>query len=511
MVQHSPQRLATVTFYVLLFMFLFIGSFFLFHYPDWYAGDHVPVDAHYNGHSSWLDPWDINVYSAAIKWGHMGNFFLANRYTTEGGASALMYPFYTLLGMLFSANVYSLFHAFAIIMGGFLILSIITGTYLLARSKSLTALASTLIVFGGGLGWLGILGELPDMYMTSFTFYSAFQRGHEAWGVMFYIASLVGAYLIATSRLRWWAALWFFSLIALSIYPFQVPFVVAMICGLAFFLKKNRIVLFTGAILLGALTGLYYFHLMGTSFNVVATQKLPMQNPLAVIAGYGLLLIPYAIYAFKGERTPQWYFLNAWFLGSIVLSFIPMGTSRFFLRGNFFPLAIAASYGLVIVSQKLHARLSVIAVVVAIIAAFTSFQIFWIRMSVPYSTREAQFWVYEPRELSDAIAWLGERPQGVVMGLYPTANAIPARTHHSVYIGHTIQTRDFKGKQEEVIRFYDGEMSVNEMRRYLRDNSIRYIIWGPYEQTLNGSFPYPLPRIYSQEVSIYEFRDTMQK
>lgn len=48
--------------FTIIFAIIFINQF-----PDYYALTKTPKGFFYSGQASWFDPWDINVYTAAIK------------------------------------------------------------------------------------------------------------------------------------------------------------------------------------------------------------------------------------------------------------------------------------------------------------------------------------------------------------------------------------------------------------------------------------------------------------
>ncbi|MCR4326275.1 MAG: hypothetical protein NUV52_01315, partial [Candidatus Roizmanbacteria bacterium] len=65
---------------------------FITHFPTWYALINTPIGYAFTGNNAWFDPWDLNVYVAAIRWGQQGHLLLKNVYTTQNLQPTLMYP-----------------------------------------------------------------------------------------------------------------------------------------------------------------------------------------------------------------------------------------------------------------------------------------------------------------------------------------------------------------------------------------------------------------------------------
>ena len=154
-------------------LFITVTALALNNFPNYYGYLKKPDNSFYSGQASWFDPWDLNVYAGAVKWGQSGKILLENLYSTETPQKAILYyPTYTFLGFLFRrADPFVLFHCAAFLLGGVLIIAIFLMIKVFIRQKMLSLLALFLIVFGGGLGWLFFPKTASaDLFITGFTF-----------------------------------------------------------------------------------------------------------------------------------------------------------------------------------------------------------------------------------------------------------------------------------------------------------------------------------------------------
>lgn len=113
---------------------------------------------------------------------------------------------------------------------------------------------------------------------------------------------------------------------------------------------------------------------------------------------------------------------------------------------------------------------------------------------------------YIPVSYMDAVSYLDKntKPFSHVLSTFYTGVFIPAFSYNTVYIGHETSTRDFWRKWDEVNRFFEGKMSEQEAREFLKNNLIEYIYWDQggeiYPQYASAVSP-----IYKNEaVTIYK-------
>ncbi|KKS65144.1 hypothetical protein A3A14_00170 [Candidatus Daviesbacteria bacterium RIFCSPLOWO2_01_FULL_43_38] len=491
-------------------------------FPNYYAYINTPADKSFSGQASWFDPWDINVYVSAIKWGQQGNILLANSYTTEGHTPVLMYPIYTLSGYIFpSVPPYLSFYFLAIIFG-FLLLITILGLAKIFFSRNFEILiATTLIALGGGVGWLFFPSiQSGDLFITGFTFASHFQRPHEALGIIFYLLSLIFFFKAATLKKIFFNLLSLGALLPLMLfYPYYF-LSYALICGfysLLIFLKNNDkkpfIYVFINASLVIPFILIYLNHLRGSQgFSGVVSQQLNNPDIFQLVLGYGIIsifMVYQAIYLKKDKTT---VFLNIWFFSSLLLSFLPFGFSRFYLRALFFPAVILSLLSLELISSKLHLSKKFLISILLVILPLSSFYMSYKRVA---EVENNNHWYYLKSTEREALEFLDTKtPKGSgVLASYTMGNYIPANTNNKVYFGHLLQTPDAEEKINNIIMFYSNKFSEDDAAEFVKEAGITYIIFGPEErnitlsnsQSMDLKYKFLHPVFKNPEVIIYTF------
>lgn len=474
--------------------------------PNYHGWLNTPTDFFFSGQASWFDPWDINVYVAAIKWGQKDNILLQNLYTTDIQKSAFIYPMYTLLGKLFSkTNPFLLFHLLAIVTGFLLCVGIFLLAYSLLNNAYHSLIALALISLGGGLGWLFVNKFYSaDLFITSFTFTSAFQRPHEAVGILLYMTSLI---LFSFSVQRINLVVNVFTLFTLFLLVFYYPYYIlsyAIISGiytLTIVNKKGSLQpVFTLGIdlFLSSLLAFFYLaHLKSSGFTSVTTQNLTRPGLTAIALGYGIFLplYIYQLFALKIKEDKK-IFLNIWFLVSLLLSFFPFGFTRFYLRGLFFPLVLLSLMAVPGICKKTHISKQFIVLVLLIFTPLSSFYIFHKRIT---EVDKSNKWFYQPLDIKKGFKLLENSKNDGVLAGYVLGNYIPAHTGKRVYFGHLIQTPNAEEKVTAIANFFSGKLDPLQALRFLQKNKISFIIYSNEEKNL-GELNYKfLKKTYSSD------------
>lgn len=482
--------------YWLVFIFIAAVAIFLNAFPNYYANIHTPAGYSYSGQASWFDPWDLNVYVSIIRWGQNGNLLLQNSYTTAPHTAILAYPLYTLIGYLFrGVNPFFLFHLSALVVGILLVLMLWQLALIFGLKPKEAIISLFLTSVGGGLGWAFFPKiSSSDLFMTGFTFYSAFQRSHEALGLIFYLASLTWLYLSIHKNKLIFTVLSACALIGtLIFYPyyFLSYMVIAGIYVLFIFLKQKNTRPFINLTLIGITTLpfllLYYFHSKSsTAFSGLFSLQLASQTPIQILLGYGIIT-PFLILQLKlhAEKNSI-YFLNIWFFTSLLLSFLPLGFARFYLRGLFFPAIILIVSSLITWPISLTYIKRGIILLLLILLPISNIYIFIRRIK---EVNESNLWYYLANETVSAFKYLNQNTpdQSGVLTAYQNGNLIPAFTDNRVYFGHFLQTPDAQNKIEKLVRFYSRGMSENEAQTFIKNENIDYVFYGPDEQNITYS------------------------
>lgn len=481
-----------------IFWGIVIGLFLtvFFYFPDFYASQVAPEGTLYAGHASWFDPWDINVYISAIKWSQHSPDSFQNAYTTIPHKPAVIYPFYTLLGILFSKiDAVTVFTISKLTLGFFLALTIYFCTLTFLKNKGASLLATLLICLGGGFGWLIYKANpLPDTNLTPFTFYATFQRSHEMLAVIFYLSSLALLFKGVSEKKRKKIVISasLFNIVTLFYPPYLLTY---YLISFAFLLNQFRFNLkkaasFVSLIFLYTLPFgiLYTFYLLNIKgFENVISPNVTTPHILSISLGYGIMAPIFIYQLFFESKNKALIFLNFWFLISILLAYLPLNFSRYYLRGLFFPLVLI-SIGLIPkISKTLKLKKNIVIGLFTLFLIPTSLLLFWKRM-LPSQT--ALEWYYLNEEQKQAVEFLNRQSlvgEGVLAS-YPIANWIPARTKNRVYYGHHNQTPDSERKLEKQNKFYSGEFEEEGAKDFLNENYIRYVWCENGECSLNYSF-----------------------
>ncbi len=477
----------------ILLLATFIIAFF--HFPLVYAYKLTSSDRVFSGQASWFDPWDINVYVSAIKWSQENGTYFQNAYTTHPHKSVIIYPLYTLLGILFSNyNPILIYTVAKVVLGFVLIIVIYKLAKVFLRNKKESLVATFLICLGGGFGWV-TMGKLylPDIAITPFTYLSTFERPHEILAVAFYLSSLALIFkgitkdeilVTLSSAILFNTVLLFYPFYILSYYAITLVFSI-----LKFRLNFRKILIHFSFVfsLTFPFAFAYSFYLRsGNGFENVFSPNLPTPNLLSVAFGYGILTLTF-LYQLKRVKTSDArLFLNIWFLISLAFAYLPLGFSRYFLRALFFPLALIALMSLNDVSKILHISKGWMIKILIVIVPMSSLGIFLARIILAHDKDNPWYYVttseYRASEYLDSKSKNGE---GVIVA-YPLANWIPTKTHNRVYFGHYYQTPNSEEKVKNLKVFYSGEYSSVEALRFLEENNIRYILWSEKERRMSN-------------------------
>lgn len=495
--------------FVLVLFFAIIFILFLNFFPNLYGFWRTPKGYFYSGQASWFDPWDINAYVAAIKWGQSGHIFLNNLYTTDEQKPTFVYPFYTLIGKFFSkSNPFLLFHFFSLIIGLFLSLTVFLLAYSLLKDKIKSLFSLILVSLGGGVGWL--VGDRllsADVSITSFTYHTAFQRPHEGLAVIFYLGAFLFYFFGLMKKNLWLNFLSLFSMIFLIFfYPFFI-LSYAIVTGLfSLFLfqkRKERYPIFffgLNTIFAGVVFLFYSFHLWSRGF-LEAVPLTIKADLVSVILGYGFLLpfCFYQIFTLKSNEDEK-IFLCFWFLVSFIFGFfLPFG--RFYFRGLFFPLGLLSVMGVSKISHGEKFKECYFVFLLTLITSFSSFYIFSQRINEAGKNNR---WFYLRKEIKEGFLFLEKRKENGILASYTLGNYLPAFTGKNVYFGHWVQTPKSSEKWVKLINFYSGKYSEEEANKFLKEGRINVIVYSDEEKEI-GKLKYSfLKRIYKNEkIEIY--------
>ena len=518
---------------ILVILLVAAVSLFFSLFPHWHAFKNSPEGYAFSGQASWFDPWDINVYWAAIRWGQDHGFLMANMYDSHPNPPILYYPLYTTTGWLFkNTQPALLFYSLSIITSLILATVVVIICYKLFRDTLSTFFTSLVIALGGGLGFMvAPHSNSLDLSMTSFTFHSAWQRPHEALALASYLVALIAIYQLLKNKQLIWVVISVLSLIVtLVFYPYYL-LSWFLIVGLAVILWRSQlnvktvIVLGSISIFGAAITWLMYFNLsLNPSFTGVVTQTLTNPTIPSLLLGYGVLILaPVAGLFYLPKLTQLEKFLLGWIWISLALSFLPLGIARFYLRGLFMPIVLLNILLLKklckqYLPQQAKSMFKMCLVSLLILTSMSNWAIFYTRIQEVDAFNP---WYYFTQEEEEALKFIDQElpSNSTFLSAYHIGNHLPAFTSAQVFFGHLIQTPNAKQRSQQVARFYSWSMSEQEAVQFLQTNHVKYVYLGREEREFvnaekDGSLTVSLSRLpflekiyQNQLVEIYQLTE----
>jgi hypothetical protein len=507
-------------------------------FPHWFAWKQTPAGYVFTNQASWFDPWDLNVYVAAVRWGQEQGFLMENVYASEPNRAIVYYPAYAAVGRIFqSVEPFLLFYIFSAAVTFLLVGTIVFFLGQIFKQPLVVALATTAVVLAGGLGFLLFPNyQSIDTTMTSVTFQSAFQRPHEGIALAAYITAIFSFFLsLRKADGRWrtdrrWRWLTVFSLgLTLFFYPYYL-ISLFLIGGLyyvwqyGFTLGEKRPVTLQNLTYFFSLTaiglttvGLMAYNLsLNPSFSGVIQQHLSSPTLIPFGFGYGVLLISFIFQLiWMRPLSSLQKLIIVWVIVNVALSVLPVGYARFFLRGTYLPLVIAAvmvlkhlvkTYFPTQFPSLYHIFLWYLLGAVSM----TSLSIFYHRLK---EVERDNRWYYMTQAEHGALETLQSQAPSLsgVLSDYYMGNQIPAHTSQRVYFGHLLQTPDVSKRYQKIAAFYSGSMDENEAREFLRSAKVNYVYWGVEENALANNAPHYefLTEIYQKDgVVLYQLDGT---
>lgn len=482
---------------------------------------------------TYFDTSDYSVHISMMQAGRMGDWVYQMRFTSEDHSPVFIRLFYILLGHIsewVNLPVEIVFHATRWIFGLTALFSIDRLYLKIFSNNRLARIAFFLSVFGAGLGWLQIILGAPLQPISPIDFW------------------LIDAYI----------------LFSISLFPSFSATLTLMATALRFFLdflETGKLRLILTVCLLSVISQLFNPIAFATIDLTMASTLLLAWWKLGRIErkqGYALVFIalaqiPLFVYNFQVlERDPFWsqftlqnqtlspppgfYWwgfapfwvfaligiirsirekhvafgaLSIWIVGAFILAYLPVSIQRRFLLGITIPLGAHAIYGLDFIVthfsgkfEKVKKRENLAYFTYIMLASISAVAL--ILGNALYMLNYPSTLFY-PRDLEDAVQWLDANatPNDFVLGNITTSQIIAQRTRLKVYVGHEMETLFFESKKDLMTAYYESNVGDD----WLLQTPIRWVVYGPYEQSLAPSFsPPPSLRLaYENEaVKIYQ-------
>ncbi len=475
---------------------------------------------------------DSQAYAAYVRSGVDGNpLFLKNNSTSEPQEGRYVVLYFTLLALVAKftgAGIDLIWHLFRILAIFFLAWSVWRlGSELFAETRSRIVFV-IIFLFGGGFGWTtivlgGFFPALERLYSTDLVYF-----GYSVFSYLFHPLGVLAISLLIWETIflsRWVThtrskdiALATLCVIAAFFNHPAASLVGGLLAGVVFLhvwlIPKNRNASFVwkhGKYLAagGLLAIAYIFWARGDPvylFHQAIYLTWERKEPFWIYPfsmGLPLLLGLYAMTR-KLFLGPFFMILKVWFVIALLLSlFIPAGVKYLYLV---YPaLAGWAVLGLNRVVSKISSRLRaspriVLAGMIILVCASVPFTVDRHSSDV----REGSHFYLTPGE-DAAVNWLATQTRGVVLSNQVAGQVFSWRTSQQPYLAHGFLTIDYERKQKELGTFLDTLTSSSEKEKWLLDQHITYIFYGPREHALGViDAALPLVQVYSSDgVSIF--------
>ena len=506
---------------IFVIIVVILAAVFLAKFPTLYNWVNTPSGFWFPKNTSWFDAWDTNFQVSDIRYGQKAGILAQNTYTTIPHNSALIYQFYTLLGIinrLLRLDPFILFHLASIISSVILILVCYYVAKVFFTDKFYRLSAFIIFVLGGGLGWLQFFGLSGDTTIAGFTMVNAFERGSEAIST----ALLLLTFVFNFRYMKTWHRKYLFyaiitSFLSITLHP---PFAAMyIVIGLIFVFweytktKKFTSLMFPVTHLI--LFGIYYFFvlsnlLINPGFAGVVGQELFNVDSMRLITGFGVisLFLGWAL-LFSHNQTDEFKAAKIFFSTQLVFIFLPFGFHLYFVKGLHVWGVILGLYGVQELFKNMRQQ-KLITISIVLLSLITRIYIF---NDLLHPNPNNPFLFLRSDE-GKALEFMSQLPvDSNILSLYRIGNYIPAHTDNRVYFGHKFQTPQAEEKLKMAKIFYltDDEKKQTE---FLRQNNIQYVYYGLEEASLrkfskmeiSNPFPY-FPVIYKKDsIVIYQVK-----
>lgn len=477
---------------------------------------------------------DGNSYIAKMLSGANGDWVFRTPYSTGHQRGFLAFISYILLGKLSSQpaqhdQLVALYHWFRFFSG---ILAIAAGfdfISLFIKDEKWRWWALTILVFGGGGGWIlvileqkNFLGSLPLDFISpeSFGFlgllgipHLALARACFLWGFTAYLKefpgyvtglfwfflgflqpiyvvvawSVVGVHLILVSILSWreqkgnWTSIW-------------------EIVNKYYFRALFGIIISFPFILYNAISFLKDPFLKTWTLQ----SKLPSPHLIHYLIAYGLY-IPFIILGAKYllEKNPlKGYFIIGWLAALPILVSMPVSAQRRLAEGVWAAITIT-----VISYFEKRNRLTIIEKGYLFLTFPSAILIFFGSIAAAGNVTTPLF---RPEPEIRMYNYLAENvpPGAVVLASYESGNNLPAWAPLRVVLGHGPETMNSGLVKEEIERFFSIDSTDIYREKLITKYGVNYILWGPLEKELGAwnptSVEYLIEIIYYKDYVIFQ-------
>ena len=457
-----------------------------------------------------LNPQDGNSYLAKMQEGWSGSWQFTLPYTAEPGSGTYLFLFYLFLGHLaywLHIPILVVFHAARVLaaIGLFYVLSVFLSRFLKLESSSARRIF-LLLAFCSGVGWLAFPAGVftSDFWVAeAYPFLSCYANPHFPLG----LALVLGIFILFGERPGVYrnSAIFVVSLLLAVVLPFGVVIAALLLFGLAVWkwIEKKGVA-WQGLIAfgLGGVPFLFYQEWVSLTHPVLQGWNAQNLTPSPPIWDFILsfspvfLLALYGVWvAWQSRQDSGMRLLILWFILGLVLIYFPFSLQRRFMLGFYIPAACLGVVGLQKITRDnpkkwlwpLTFFLSIMTNLIVILAG-----VFGVQTHAPA--------IYLQKPESQALAWISANTpaNSIILASPEMGLFIPADTGRRVLYGHPFETVNAVQEKSQVHTFFKGGLTAPEQEKFITDNRISYIFWGPREQALGS------PAILTRMKTVYQ-------
>jgi len=478
----------------------------------------------------YFDSQDYAVHIAMMQAGAQGEWAYQFRFTTEAHSPAYVRMFYIALGWistLLALAPESTFHLARWLLGFIALFALYKLMSRIFQEIFWARVAFLLAALGSGLGWLQLILNWTSSKITpidfwlidDYVFFSLSVFPHFAFVTagMCIVLILWHDYLEKPhwSKIAWIA---FTSILVQFANPIALATVDAGMVGAAIFSWwKTAKIKWTN---LGALAWIAMAQMPLLVYNFVVLNNDPLwsqftsQNqtlsppPDYYLWGFGLfwLFAAFGTFAALREKSPAAGAAIFWIVSGFALAYAPVEIQRRFLQNITIPMGILSASGLMKLFETGTARnprltrwQSSLALLLVFLTSISSLQLSLGRALYLQTHPED---LYYPSSIDAAVDWLRANAEynDFVLASEGTSQVLAQKSGMRVYMGHEMETLNYKTKKADVQSFFEGKLPQ------LANRPIKWVIFGPLERRISDGFEPPPnlePVFTTEDLSIY--------
>lgn len=464
---------------------------------------------------------DGNSYIAKMLRGADGDWLFRTPYSAYPQQGFFSFLPYLLLGKLISPpsmheQAIALFHLFRISGIFFLVYSIYTFLSSFLTEINLRKFATGLVVFGGGVGWLSLIGisslwngRIPVEFYSpeAFGFLMIFDLPHLCFARGFLLLALrecifldshSSAIVIIKKGILWVMIGVFQPLMIISGWLIVTAVWITFIFTKIKKMSTSRAQFFSVGSLFRNSLIMLVFTVPFVAYNFLSFQFDPYlkswlyQNILISppISDYFLAYIVYLPLALYGifylsrKNISLALFISITIVLLIAAAYIPYSVQRRLIEGAFIFIIIATMVGISYLNKKvtriimLLSGINFITTLIIIIGTVIS----------AWNPREPVFIDREKANLFERLNVIGAKNK-VILSSYSNSNQIPAWVPMFTLIGHGPESANLEELGGDIIDFFDTGTPDNFRNSLIRDFNIQYIFYGPEEKQIGDWSP----------------------